>query len=73
MGGCINTAPVTIIHSMESFKKKTQVYVVKKKTEDPIDNDFTLSEEEDDNISHSSEQSQISIKARIEENELIFL
>ena len=73
MGACINTSPITIIHSMESFKKKTQGNLAQKKSEDLAENDFTLSEEEDDNISLSSEQSQISIKARMEENELIFL
>ena len=73
--GCVNTSPTVVIHSIGSFKKETTKNLVEqKKCENRVNIDFTFSYEEEDDISHSSlEQSQIPIKAKIENNELIFL
>ena len=72
--GCVHTSPVIVIHSINSFKKEAKKNLAKKKNENPANNDFTLFEEEDDDTSHSSlEQSKIPIKAKMENNELIFL
>ena len=73
--GCVNTSPTVEIHSIGSFKKETTKNLEEqKKCENRVNIDFTFSYEEEDDISHSSlEQSQIPIKAKIENNELIFL
>ena len=72
--GCVNTSPEIIIHSIRSFKKETKKNLVLKKSKNPVNFDFTFAFEEDEDTSHSSlEQSQIPIKAKIENNELIFL
>ena len=69
--GCINRSPVVIICSMESFKKETRKNLAHKKDSD--DNDFSFFDEIEDDTSHCSDQSQIPIKAKMEDNELIFL
>ena len=80
--GCVNSSAVTIIRSMESFKKEARKNLMKKKLREFGDNDFTVYEEgEDDeeedynsnNYHCSLERSQIPITAKMEDNELIFL
>ena len=79
--GCVNSSAVTIIRSMESFKKEAKKNLMKKKLQELCGNDFTLyeddeeEEEEDYNKNYhcSLEQSQIPITAKMEDNELIFL
>ena len=70
--GCVNSPSVTIINSMRSFKKEARKNIMRKKLEDLADNDFTLYDNEENNRS-VLEQSQIPIKAKIEDTELIFL
>ena len=68
--GCVNSSPVVIIRSMESFKKESKKNLEHQKSKDPY---FSFSDEIEDDTSPSSQQSQIPIKAKMEENELIFL
>ena len=70
--GCINSSTVVIIHSMKSFKKESRKNLAKK-GEDSDDNDSSSYDDIEDDTSHSSEQSKIPIKAKMENNELIFL
>ena len=71
--GCVNSSPVIIIHSMETFKKESKKNLKRQNSEDSDDRDSSSSDDMEDDTSHSSEQSQIPIKAKMEENELIFL
>ena len=70
---CINSPPAVIIHSMKSFKKESRKNLALKKSEDSDDNDSSSYDDIEDDTSHSSEQSKIPIKAKMENNELIFL
>ena len=71
--GCVNSSPIIIVRSMETFKKESRKYLEQQKNEDLNDKDFTFSDEIEDDTSPSSQQSQIPIKAKMEDNELIFL
>ena len=72
--GCVNSSSIVIVHSMESFRKESKKYLKQEKREGPDYKNFIFADEENDNTSHSSlDQSQIPIKAKIENNELIFL
>ena len=74
--GCINNGPVIKVKSVRSFKKKVKKDIKQDESEDFADkifgfSDFTI--EETDNSNSVDKQSQISINARVENNELIFL
>ena len=71
--GCINSSPVVIIHSINSFKKEAKKNLEQKKIKNPAINVFTFADEDNDNFHSSLEQSQIPITAKMESNELIFL
>ena len=72
--GCINNTPKIIIRSMKTFKQEARKNLEHKQCEDSANKEFTSSSEEENDTSHSSlEQSQIPIKAKMEDNELIFL
>ena len=71
--GCVNSSPIIIVRSMETFKKESRKYLEQQKNEDLNDKDFTFSDEIEDDTSPSSQHSQIPIKAKMEDNELIFL
>ena len=78
--GCVNSSAVTIIRSMESFKKEARKNLMKKKLQEFCGNDFTIYEDNDEeeenynkNYHCSIEQSQIPITAKMKDNELIFL
>ena len=71
--GCIHNSPVVVIHSIKSFKKEAKKNLAPKKSEYPFNIDITITDEEDDTSHSSLEQSRIPIKAKMENNELIFL
>ena len=71
--GCVNSSRIIIVRSMETFKKESRKYLEQQKSENQNDKDFTFSDEIEDDTSPSSQQSQIPIKAKMEDNELIFL
>ena len=71
--GCVNSSPIIIVRSIETFKKESRKYLEQQKSENQNDKDFTFSDEIEDDTSPSSQQSQIPIKAKMEDNELIFL
>ena len=73
--GCINTNPVIKVKSVKSFKKKVKIDLKQDESEDLADKIFSFSDftiEETDDSNSVDKQSQISINARVENNELIF-
>ena len=73
--GCINTNPVIKVKSVKSFKKKVKIDLKQDESEDLVDKIFSFSDftiEETDDSNSVDKQSQISINARVENNELIF-
>ena len=75
--GCINTNTVIRVKSVKSFKKKIKADDLKQdESEDLADKIFSFSDftiEETDDSNSVDKQSQISINARVENNELIFI
>ena len=74
--GCINNGPVIKVKSVRSFKKKIKKEIKHDEIEDFADKIFGISDftiEETDDSNSVDKQSKISINARIENNELIFL
>ena len=59
--GCVNSSSVSIIYSMESFKREVK------------NNDQTFSDDGVDYSNSSFDQSKIPIKGKMERNELIFI
>ena len=74
--GCINTNTVIRVKSVKSFKKKIKADLKQDESEDLADKIFSFSDftiEETDDSNSVDKQSQISINARVENNELIFI
>ena len=71
--GCIKSSPEVIIRSMEPFKKESRKNLEQKKNKDRYNKGFSFLDDIEDETSQSSEQSQIPIKAKMKDNELIFL